>query len=152
MEKGIWILLWCYYGESWQCRSELVGIPILSHFIKLINQNDAGLSRDGLIVVKSLNGQQTDRLRKNIPQVFTNFGFKIEIKTNLIEAAFLDVTFSLIKVTFLLYKKLNNNLSYRNAFSNHPPNIIKCLSNSINDLLLRNSSSKEIFDNTKEDY
>ena len=152
MEKGIWILLWCYYGESWQCRSELVRILILSHLIQLINQNDAGLFRDGLIVVKSLNGQQTDRLRKIIPQVFIHFGFKIEIKTNLIEAAFLDVTFSLIKVTFLLYKKLNNNLSYINAFSNHPPNIIKCLSNSINDLLLRNSSSNEIFDNTKEDY
>ena len=104
------------------------------------------------MVVKSLNGQQTDRLRKNIAQVFTSFGFKIEIKTNLIEADFLDVTFSLIKETFLLYNKSKNNLSYINAFSNHPPSIIKCLSNSINDLLLRNSSSEEIFNNTKEDY
>ena len=62
------------------------------------------------MVVKSLNGQQTARLRKNIAQVFTSFGFKIEIKTNLIEADFLDVTFSLIKETFLLYNKSKNNL------------------------------------------
>ena len=109
----------------------------MSHLIKPIYQNDVGLFIDGLIVVESLNGQQTDRLRKNIAQVFTNFGFKIEIKTNLIEAHFLDVTFSLITETFLLYKKSNNNLSYINAFSNHPPNIINCFLNSINDLLLR---------------
>ena len=48
-----------------------------------------------------------------------------------------------------MYKKLNN-LSYINAFSNHPPNIVKCLSNSINDLLLRNSSSKEILTTPKK--
>ena len=65
---------------------ELVGILILPHLTKLTNQNDAGLYReDGLIVVKNLNEQETGRLRKNIVQVFKNFNFKIEIKTNLIE-------------------------------------------------------------------
>ena len=50
---------------------QLVGIFTLSHLTKLINQNDVGLYRDdGLIVVKNLNGQQTDKLRKNIFQVF----------------------------------------------------------------------------------
>ena len=48
--------------------------------------------------------------------------------------------------------KPNNNLWYIIFFSNHPPNIIKRLPNSINDLLSRNSSSRTIFDNTKEDY
>ena len=94
-----------------------------------------GSGDDSLIVVKNLNGQQTERLMKNIVQVFKNFGFKTEIKTNLIEIDFLDVTFSLINKTFRPYKKSNNNLSYINVFSNHPPNIIKRLSNSINDLL-----------------
>ena len=37
-------------------------------------------------------------------------------------------------------------------FSNNPPNIIKHLPNSINELLSRNSSSKYIFDNNKVDY
>ena len=50
-----------------------------------------------------------------------------------------------------MYTKPNNNLCYGNVFSNHPPNIIKRLPNSINDLLSNNSSSQEIFDNTKED-
>ena len=73
---------------------ELIGIFILSHLTKLINQNDSGLYRDGgLIVVKNLHGQQTDRLSKNFVQVFQNFGFKIEINTNLIEVDFLNATF-----------------------------------------------------------
>ena len=111
---------------------ELVGIFILSYFTKLINQNYVGLYRDdGLIVVKNLNGQETDKLRKRVIQVFKNFGFKIEFKTNLSKVSFLDVSFSLIKVTFQPYKNPNNNLSYINVFSNHPPNIIKCLPNTI---------------------
>ena len=65
-----------------------MGISILSHFIKLINQNDTELIRVVLIVVKSLNDQQTDRLRKNFAQVFTKFGFKTEIKMNPTEADF----------------------------------------------------------------
>ena len=43
-------------------------------------------------------------------------------------------------------------MSYINILSNHLLNIIKRLPNSVNNLLPRNSSSKEIFDNTKEDY
>ena len=111
-----------------------------------MNQNDAGLYRDdGLIAVKNLNGKQTDKLKKNMVTVFQNFGFKIEIKTNLIEFDFFDVLFNLIKGTFRTYKKPNINLSYINAFSNHPPNISKRLPNPINDLLSRNSSSNKKF-------
>ena len=59
---------------------ELVGIFILSHLTKLINQNDVGLYRDdGLIILKNLNGQQTDKLSKSIIQIFKDFGFKIEV-------------------------------------------------------------------------
>ena len=81
---------------------QLVGIFTLSH---LINQNDVGLYRDdGLIVVKNLNGQQTDKLRKNIFQVFKNLK-STEIETNLSEADFLDVTFSLIEGTFRTFRR-----------------------------------------------
>ena len=132
---------------------ELGGIFILSHLTKLLKQNDVELYRDdSLIVVKSLNDQQTDKLRKIIIEIFKSFGLKIEIKTNLSEVSFLDVNFSLIKGTVKSYKKPNNNLSYINVSSNHPPNIIKRIPNSINDLPSRNFSSKEIFDNTKKDY
>ena len=111
---------------------ELVGISILSHLTKLINQNDAELYRDdGLIVVKNLNSQQTDKLKKRVIQVFKNVGFKIEIKMNLSEVSFLNVTFSLIKGIFQLYKNPSNNVSYIIFFSNQSPNIIKRLTNSI---------------------
>ena len=84
---------------------QLVGIFPLSHLTELINQNDVGLYRDdGLIVVKNLNGQPTDKLRKNIFQVFKNLK-STEIKINLSEADFLDVTFSLIEGTFRTFRR-----------------------------------------------
>ena len=84
---------------------QLVGIFTLSHLTKLISQNDLGLYRDdGLIVVKNLNGQQTDKLRKNIFQVFKNLK-STDVKTNLPEADFLDVTFSLIEGTFRTFRR-----------------------------------------------
>ena len=129
---------------------ELVEIVILSYLTKLINQNVGLYKDDGLIVVKNVNDQQTDKMRKSINQVFKLFGFKIEIKTNLIKVSFQDVAFRLIKGTFRPYKTPNNNLSYINVFSNHPPNIIKRSPNSISDLLSRNSCSKNIFDKTKD--
>ena len=65
---------------------------------------------------------------KTIVQLFKNFNFKSEIKINLIEVDFFHVTFNLIKEPLPWYKKPNNNLSYINISSNHPPNIIKRLS------------------------
>ena len=67
----------------------------------LINQNDVKLHRDDrLIVVKKLNGQHTNKTRKNIVQVVENHGFKTKIKTNLLEVGFLDIISNLIKGTF----------------------------------------------------
>ena len=67
---------------------------------------------------KELRWQQTDRLWKNIVQLFKKIDFKIEIKTNLIEVDFLNVTFSFIKEKFWPNKKPNNNLSYKNHSGN----------------------------------
>ena len=120
-----------FFGNTWKKKSEscfdvtmgshdgaeeceLGGIFILSHLTKHLKQNDVGLYRDdSLIVVKSLNDQQTEKLKKIIIKVFKSFGLKIKIKTNLIEVFFLDVTFSLIKGTVQPYKNPNNNLSYQ---------------------------------------
>ena len=61
---------------------ELVGLCILSLPAEFISQEDVGLYRDdGLIVVKKLNGKQTDRLRKDIIKCFKMVGFKIDIAT-----------------------------------------------------------------------
>ena len=44
---------------------ELVGIYILCFLAKLINKNDCDLDRDGgLLILRNLNGQQTDQMRK----------------------------------------------------------------------------------------
>ena len=50
---------------------------------------------DGLIILRNCDGPTTDRIRKGIIRIFKQIGFKIEIKTNLKEVDFLDVTFDL---------------------------------------------------------
>ena len=88
--------------------------------------SDIGLYRDdGLILIRNINSQQTDRLRNRIIKKLQSIGFKIEIVTNLQEVHFLDVTFNLISNTYRPYKKPNDNLKYINTSSNHQPNIIK---------------------------
>ena len=101
---------------------------------------------------KELKWQANKKLRKSIIQIFKKFGFKIEIKANPIEVFFLDVTFSLIKEAFWPNKNPSNNLSCINVFSNHLSTIIKRLPDSLNGLLSRKSSVKDIFCYTKEDF
>ena len=64
----------------------------------------------------------------------------------------MNVTFSLEKNTYRTYKKPNDNLTYINTSSNHPPQIIKHLTQTISERLSRNSSSAEIFEQSKLDY
>ena len=79
---------------------ELIGIyfqPLLTDSIELITKVNIGLYQDdGLTLLRNINSQQTDRIRKRIIKKFQSIGFKIEIVTNLQEADFLDVTFNLI--------------------------------------------------------
>ena len=55
-------------------------------------------------------------------------------------------------LTYRPYKKPNDKILYVHLASNHPPNILKQIPESISKRLSRNSSSKEIFNNYKEDY
>ena len=45
--------------------------------------------RNGLILSRELNGQQTDKIRENIIKVFRTIRFKTEIEINLHEVNFL---------------------------------------------------------------
>ena len=96
--------------------------------------------------------QKTDRIRKDIIEIFKNAGFKIEIKTNLHIVDFLDVTFNLLDGTYKPYKKPNDQLLYVNTSSNHPPQIIKQLPISISNRLSNNSSNKQVFHMSKGEY
>ena len=72
---------------------------------------------------------------KDIIRIFKQIGFIIEIKTNLKEVDFLNVTFSLKKETYQPFRKENNTLLYIHTYSNHPPPIIKQIPESILDYL-----------------
>ena len=132
---------------------ELIGIYIQSLLTNILSKDNMGLYRDdGLFILRKINKQQTDRVRKKIISIFKNIDFKIEIVTNLTEVDFLDVTFNLENNTYRPYKKPNDKLIYIDVSSNHPPQIKKQLTKIISDRLSRNSSNADIFNNTKLEY
>lgn len=132
---------------------ELIGCFILFQLITINQKDNQGLYRDdALILVRNLNGQKIDKLRKDIIKVFQNIGFKIEIHTNLKVVDFLDITFNLTNGTYKPYKKPNDQLLYVNTSSNHPPQIIKQLPSSTAERLSKHSSNEEIFNSSKLEY
>ena len=55
-----------------------------------------GLDRDDeLIILRYVNNQQTEKIRKKVKSIFKSIDFKIETTTNLTEVSSLDVTFNL---------------------------------------------------------
>ena len=132
---------------------ELVGLYIQSKLEKILPKLNFGLYRDdGLALLRNLNGQETDKVRKNIIRVFKDIGFSLEIETNLKEVDFLDVSLNLRNGTYRPYKKPNDRLLYIHSLSNHPPNVIKQIPNSIQEKLSKNSSNGEIFNTAKCEY
>ena len=131
---------------------ESVGIYLLLLLANIIDKNNSGLYHDdGLILLRNVNKQNMDRIRKNVLKIFKEVGFKIEIKTNLKIVNFLDVIFNLTNGTYRPYKKPNDFLLYVNTSSNHPPQVIKHVPVSIKTRLNKNSSSEEIFNETKSE-
>ena len=65
-------------------------------------------SDDGLVLLRNTSKQKTDRIQKDIIEIFKNAGFKIEVKTNFHIVDFLDVTFNLLDETYKPYKKPND--------------------------------------------
>ena len=111
---------------------ELVGLLILFNLGTSFNLNDIGLYRDdGLSVFKNSSGPQAERIKKNITKMFKELGLKITIQCNLKIANFLEVTFDLNSGKYLPYKKPNDELQYINKLSDHPPNIIMHLPETI---------------------
>ena len=101
---------------------ELIGIYIQSLITNILSKDNTGLYRDnGLFILRKINKQQTDKIRKKIINIFKNIDFKIEIVTNLVEVDFLDITFNLENNKYRPYKKPNDKLVYIDASSNHPP-------------------------------
>ena len=97
-----------------------------------------------MLILRNVNGQQIDRIHKNIIKTFKDIGFAIDVETNLKIVDFLDTTFNLNNGTYRPYKKPNDLLLYINKSSNHPPEIINQLPKIVNEHLSRNSSNEEV--------
>ena len=142
------VTMGCYDGAE-LCK--LIGIYIQPLLESTLEKDQMCLYRDdGLIILRNTNNQETHKIRKKVISIFKSIDFKIEITTNLTEVDFLDVTFNLKENTYRLYK--NQMITYINTSSNHPPQIIKHLTQTISERLSRNSSSAGIFEQSKLDY
>ena len=130
---------------------EFVGLYILGRVNGIQN---VGLYRDdGLACLHKISGPALDKIRKDMIRTFReNFGLKITITTNLKTVNFLDVTFNLCTGKYQPLNKPNDTPTYINVNSNHPPNIIKALPNSISQRINNISSDKATFNNVAPSY
>ena len=90
---------------------------------------------DGPALLRNLKRQETDKVRKNIIRVFNDIGFTLEIENNLKEVDFLHVPLNLRSGNYRPYKKPKDRLFCIYRLSNHPPNVIKQILNSIQERL-----------------
>ena len=96
--------------------------------------------------------RQQEKIRQKIVSVFAEYGLKITIYTNLKIVNFLDVTFNLENEICKPYRRPGDRPLYVNNGSNHPPQILKNLPRGIEQRLVQNSCSEEIFLQAIPDY
>ena len=124
-------------------------VCILSFLGKVYGIQNIALYRDdGLACLRKISRPASDKIWKDMIRTFwENSGLKITITTNLKTVNFLDVTFNLCTGKYQPCNKPNNTPTYINVNSNHPPNIIKALPNSISQRINNISSDKATFNN-----
>ncbi len=132
---------------------DLVGLYLLDRLGRRFPKVDFGLYKDdGLALTLDMDGQTLDRLRKDITTTFQNLGLNITITTNLTSVNFLDSTLDLASGLHRPYNKPNDNLTYINTSSCHPPSIIKNLVSNIGRRISRLSSNIDIFNHAAPHY
>ena len=108
---------------------------------------------DRLACFENVSGPKADQIRKDFINIFRKeFQLSIVCETNLKIVDFLDVTLDLTTGKYKPYNKPGNIPLNINVKSNHPPNIIKNLPESISRGINKLSSSKSVFDNSKDLY
>lgn len=131
---------------------ELVGLFFLSTLENRFG-NQIGLYRDdGLAAITTTSGRLADKARKDLIQIFANFGLKITADANLKRVNFLDITLDLTDGTYKPYRKPNDEPLYVNRLSNHPPSILRQLPLSINKRINKLSCDKQTFDAAAPPY
>ena len=101
--------------------------------------------RDDRLGITYSSPRQTDKLRQSIIKVFREHNLSITIEVGLSRVDFLDVTMDFEKENYKLYRKPGDRSVYVNSWSNHPPRVLKNITNGINRRLFEKSSSKEVF-------
>ena len=129
---------------------EFVGLYIL-YKIQLPKVTP-GLYRDNGLMFSTMTRRQKKMFKKQIVKILKEIGFDITIETNLTTIDFLDVTLNLNEQSYKPYCKPNNTIHYIHKNSNHPPIISNYVSKVIETRLSTISSSKEIFDDSKQPY
>ena len=130
--------------------SDIVGLFLLNEVEHLDVQ--LGCFRDDWLGFSKLTARQTDNVKKKIQKIFEKHGLKIDLKVNKNVADYLDVTFDMKNESFKPFTKPNHIPRYVHTLSNHPPAIIKNIPLSVNERLVRLSSSKEIFESAAPLY
>ena len=132
---------------------EIVGLFLLHSIGEKFNKDKIGLYRgDGLACFKNNNGHQNDKIRKELIKILQTHGLKLEIKCNLINFDYLDITFDLNTGSYRPCRKPNNDTRYIYTKSNHPPSILKQIPGAISKRIFTNSSNKQIFQNAAPYY
>ena len=131
---------------------ELVGCVLLYSINKIMDPSSHGLNHDGLIIVDKSTPKKCDGIRKRLYKQFDEFGFRLDIKTDLKITDYLDVTLNLISGTVSPFRKRNQDLRYVNRGSNHPTQVFKRVPKGIEHRLSNNSSNKAIFERSKQEY
>ena len=99
---------------------------------------------DGLSVTNK-TPRQTEFIKKQIIDIFKQNNLRITIEANKKVINFLDITLDLQSGIYKPYMKPNNTIQYVHALSNHPPNILKNIPDSVNKRLSLNSANETIF-------
>ena len=132
---------------------ELVGCVLLYSINKIVDPSSHGPYQDeGLIIVDKSTPKKCDDIRKRLYKLFDEFGFRLDITTDLKITDYLDVTLNLYSGTVSPFRKKNQDLRYVNRGSNHPTQVFKHVPKGIEHRLSNNSSNKEIFERSKQEY
>ena len=120
--------------------------------LKIVANEEVGLYRvDGLTVFHA-RPRVIEQKKKKICELFRKKGLKITIQANKKIINFLDVTLDLQSGKHYPYLKEGNVSQYVNAKSNHPPNVVKQIPESINRRLSDISSDEIAFNEAAPIY
>ena len=119
---------------------------MLNNLKKLLETHSIGLYRDdGLGALKNALGHVVDATRKSNTRLLRQHGLQVTINANIKIANFLDAQFDLETGKCGRYQKPNDQPTYVNKHSNHPPKIIENIPAAIGKRISNISSDQGVF-------